>query len=94
MSLDPLGGGMKTRRSDADLYLKQYPDLNRWLNQCPSCGARGYKPELPDNIYPHFNVAADNLRKFFRPLAINELGLCEQCARAIEVSSEALSNPK
>lgn len=26
--------------------------------------------------------AADHLRAFFRPLGLNEIGLCEQCAEA------------
>jgi hypothetical protein len=69
-------------RSAADQYLRQYPHLHQWLNVCRGCGARGFKPDLPDNIYPWFNVAADHLRAFFRPLGLNEIGLCEQCAEA------------
>jgi hypothetical protein len=68
--------------SKADLYLRQYPHLHQWVNVCGGCGARGYKPDLPDNIYPWFSVAADNLRSYFRPLGLNEMGLCEQCAEA------------
>ena len=65
-------------------YLSQYPDLERWLNTCSACGARGYKPDLPDNIYPWFNVAADNLRKLFDPLPLDARSLCNQCASAID----------
>ena len=68
---------------DGDAYLQHYPDLLRWLNICKGCGARGYKPELPNNIYPHFNVAADNLRKYFQPLQVNEMGHCQQCTKAL-----------
>jgi len=71
--------------SEGDKYLQQYPRLSRWINVCIRCGTKGYKPELPENIYTHFNVAADNLRELFKPLAINELGLCEVCARASEM---------
>ena len=74
---------MNRKRSDADQYLEQYPDLHRWLNVCLACGMRGYKPDLPENIYRHFNVAADHLRRFFRPLRLNDTGLCNVCARAL-----------
>jgi len=70
------------QKSEADLYLRQYPELHQWLNVCGVCGARGYKPDLPDNIYPWANVSADHLRAYFRPLSLNEAGLCEQCAEA------------
>jgi hypothetical protein len=71
------------RHSDeSEKYLRQYPDLNRWLNVCITCGMRGYKPELPDNIYPGPNVAADHLRQFFPPLPVDELGRCAQCGAA------------
>ena len=79
--------GSSRHASEADQYLGQYPDLQKWLNVCLTCGARGYKPELPENIYPHFNVAAMNLRKYFRPLRLNDLGHCEQCAQALASAS-------
>jgi len=75
------------KESAGDRYLQQYPRLSRWINVCARCGTKGYKPELPENIYPYFNVAADNLRELFKPLIINELGLCEVCARATEIYS-------
>ena len=73
---------MKRGKSRADLYLSMYPDLHRWLNACVACGRRGYKPDLPENIYPHFNVAATNLRAMFEELAVDENGMCSVCADA------------
>jgi hypothetical protein len=72
-------------RSKADEYLAQYPDLLRWINVCPGCGQRGYRPDLPENIYPHFNIAARNLRAMLRPLALNETGFCDLCAQALDM---------
>jgi len=72
-------------RTKADEYLAQYPDLERWINVCSACGLRGYKPDLPENIYPHFNIAARNLRKMLCPLDLNETGICELCAHALEM---------
>jgi hypothetical protein len=77
-----------TRRSrrltEGEEYLRQYPDLERWMNRCSLCGSIGHKPELPQNIYPHFSVAADNLRRLFAPLAVDDLSRCEVCSSALE----------
>lgn len=69
---------MKHTKSETDQYLAVYPDLQRWMNVCAACGREGYKPEMPENIYPHFNVGAQNLRAMFRPLDVVD-GLCEVC---------------
>jgi hypothetical protein len=66
-------------KNEADLYLRQYPDLLKWINQCAACQRRGYRPETPAEIFP--GVAGRNLRKYFDELALSEDGLCEQCAR-------------
>jgi hypothetical protein len=67
------------RSKDGLLYLKMYPELRRkWINQCVCCQHVGHKPELPEEIYP--GGAAQNLRRYFRPLALDARGLCEQCA--------------
>ncbi len=61
-------------------YLTMYPKLRRWMNQCVACQRQGYKPEMPDDIYP--GVAARNLRRFFEPLELDDNGFCEQCREA------------
>ena len=75
--------GNSRRLSEGEEYLRQYPNLHRWMNRCTMCGSPGHKPELPQNIYPHFNVAADNLRRLFTPLVVDDLGRCETCASAL-----------
>ena len=64
---------------DGDLYLRMYPQLEKWLNQCLACQRRGYKPELPSQIHP--GVAAQHLREYFDELPLNQDGLCHQCAK-------------
>ncbi|GCB34519.1 hypothetical protein [Bacteroides faecalis] len=64
-----------------ELYIKQYPQAKNWLNQCVICQEIGYKPEMPENIYP--GVLAQNIRKLFKPLPVNEHGICAQCAAYI-----------
>lgn len=67
---------------DGNDYLTMYPKLRQWINQCVACQAQGYKPDMPEDIYP--GIAARNLRRYFTPLEINEMGLCEQCQAALE----------
>ena len=62
---------------DGESYLEMYPKLRKWINQCIACHAKGYKPELPEDIYP--GVAAKNLRRYFKELSLSESGLCSNC---------------
>jgi hypothetical protein len=64
---------------DKDSYLKQYPEAKKWLNQCIICQSVGYKPELPEKIHPGY--LAENIRRFFLALTVNEISACEQCAQ-------------
>lgn len=59
-------------------YLAMYPRLAaRWINQCVVCQRKGHKPELPDVLWPGGSGAA-NLRKYFRALAVDAAGVCDQ----------------
>jgi hypothetical protein len=69
---------------DGNEYLTMYPKLRRWINQCVACQREGYKPEMPDDIYP--GIAARNLRRYFDPMEVDKDGLCEQC----RISTESL----
>ena len=70
---------MTTHRDDGLLYLDTYPWLGKWINQCVACQRLGYRPELPEK-----HVAARNLRSYFPELALNDQGLCDQCAAAFD----------
>ena len=72
---------MTTQPNDGLNYLRDYPKLRRWINQCAGCQRLGHKPELPAKLGMSF--APDNLRKFFPELAVNDVGLCDQCAASI-----------
>lgn len=66
------------KSAEGEIYLKSYPELERrWINQCVACQRKGYKPSMPRIIYPGY--AAQNLRRYFDPLDVDELSLCEQC---------------
>jgi hypothetical protein len=54
-----------------------YPEIRRWLNECMVCHSVGYKPEMPEKIYP--GQMAENIRKFFSPLKVNDTPICDDC---------------
>ena len=60
-----------------ELYRKQYPECNKWVQQCIICQTEGYKPEMPNQI--GIGRLSQNIRKFYRELALDEIGLCEAC---------------
>lgn len=69
-------------KNNGNRYLQNYPRLWKWINKCVGCQTIGYKPELPANITRKGGMvtgAAQNLRRFFNELRINEDGFCDQC---------------
>lgn len=68
------------RQGEAEQYLRMYPALRRWLNQRVVCQTEGYRPDMPAQIYP--GMAAYNLCRLFRPLGLDELGMCADCRTA------------
>lgn len=68
-------------------YLKVYPQLKKWINTCIICGSIGYNPELPEvlsrssRMGEHWTAAAQNIRKYFQPLQVNELSICDVCQK-------------
>jgi len=77
--------GHRERNQDkGEDYVTLYR-LEKWINQCIGCQARGYKPDMPDEVaqnkYGRGTTAARYVRAKFRPLALDENGLCETCRR-------------
>ena len=60
---------------DGNVYLTMYPELRKWVAQCVACQMQGHDPDMPDEA-----KGARNLRRYFPPLKLNDIGLCEQCA--------------
>ena len=78
---------MKDKRRDGEDYLKEFPALARWINQCVICQQRGHHPDLPTALTRRssageFTTAgARNLRSMFpNPLKLDQLGRCDVCA--------------
>jgi len=72
-----------TKLSDKELYRKQYPECNKWMQQCIICQTEGYKPEMPNQI--GIGYLSQNIRKLYNKLALNEIGLCEACAENYKI---------
>ena len=73
---------------DREAYVKQYPSIKNWLNKCLICVALGYKPELPIRIQAGY--IAENIRRLFSPLQVDELHICRDCARYWNKESELM----
>jgi hypothetical protein len=70
-------------------YIQQYPRYAKWINQCVQCQARGYKPDMPTEMYgsihrgprgPEKYFYRNILLRYFKPLPLDERGLCDICA--------------
>ena len=70
---------MSKHHRSKEIYLKQYPEARKWLNQCVVCQTIEYKPILPEKIHP--GMLAENIRTFYNVLALNELGFCDDCSK-------------
>lgn len=69
-------------KKNIDQYFEMYPHLQKWVNICPICGARGRKPEMPESIGSmHGEIAAQNLKRMLPVLEVDRYGFCLTCAR-------------
>ena len=77
------------KRDARSSYLSSYPKLKKWMNTCVCCGAIGYKPEMPAVLTTKYGgeevetLSAQNIRRLYSPLKVNEAGLCENCERLL-----------
>ena len=75
---------MKGKGSDGEKYLEMYwTRAKRWINQCVICQRKGYKPEMPLESRDG-SLLISNIRQYFKPLELNDVGLCEQCSKALK----------
>lgn len=76
---------MKYIGDEGNSYIQQYPGLKKWLNTCICCGQSGYKPELPETLINKWGktAAAYNIRKYFRPMKVNEVSICGDCQKVL-----------
>ncbi|MBR7141566.1 MAG: hypothetical protein IKD03_05415, partial [Clostridia bacterium] len=70
------------RKKDAgEEYIKKFPKFKKWINECLCCHQKGYKPSMPDKITTvDGSLEVYFIKKYFKPLSVNEDGLCPLCA--------------
>ncbi len=73
---------MSPRLNDKEEFKEQYPSVKKWLNVCIICQTEGYKSELPEKIHP--GILAENIRKYWFKLEVNEIGICNDCERHVK----------
>lgn len=75
------------RKNEELNYLKQYPKMSKWINTCICCGSMGYDPDMPDVITSrdgngeYGTAFSRNIKIFFSPLKLDDMGMCEICRR-------------
>ena len=73
---------MQHSRKHIDQYLAANPDTQKWINQCPLCGVRGRKPEMPDEIGSvHGRLVAHTLKQMLPVLEADQNEFCLTCSR-------------
>jgi hypothetical protein len=72
---------VRHKNDNGELYLKMYPEFIKWINECPICHTKGYKPEMPEHIGGENSIAAKNIRKYFNELEVDDNGFCLQCSK-------------
>jgi hypothetical protein len=91
---------MINNKNEGLKYIQQYPRLRKWINTCICCGAVGYNPNMPETLTrrdkmrqgEYETLSAYNIRKYFNPMAVNDMGLCEDCQKMREnIGSSVLS---
>ena len=64
---------MKDDPKDIEWHLDN-PKTRKWVVQCVICQDVGYKPDVPHQFF-----GKSHLEKFFQPLNLNEINVCEKC---------------
>lgn len=65
-------------------FLSMHPAQRKWINECSMCHQRGYKPDILEQLYPYPPTETRNLRCYFKPLALNNKGICEECNKFLK----------
>ena len=68
-------------KKDRELYLRMYPKLNKWINECWLCHCQGYDRSIVESPDNEETIAVRNIKRYFQPLDLDEDGLCEVCSR-------------
>ena len=82
----------KTKRGKSLFIEKWNPSAKRFINTCALCGKQGYDPSIDEEGFVHpapdvtdheHGAIAAELSRVYEPLALDENGHCEVCARIL-----------
>lgn len=77
------------------LYIDNWnPSAKKFINTCSVCGAQGYAPGIDEDGFVFNNAGKthnfehkaihEELKRIFKPLAVDSLGRCSDCARRMD----------
>lgn len=73
---------MRYHNNEGEMYLKNYPQCQKWINECIICHTKGYKSDMPDYIInKNSNIFNKHIKKYFNELEVNEFSICKQCSK-------------
>jgi hypothetical protein len=83
----------KLKKPGFSLYLNKWnPSGKKFINVCTICGRQGYSPVIlgadfsdkcPD-VYSEKRAIFEELTRALKPLPLDDLGRCEECAKIQE----------
>ena len=85
----------KVNKKGKSLYVESWnKSAKNFINTCVICGAKGYSPTIDEDgfIYDNSNnienfehrAIRQELKSILSPLALDELGRCEICAKLMD----------
>ena len=73
------------RKNEGEEYIRAFPKFKKWINECLCCHKKGYNPNMPEKIGEHEgSLGAYFIKKYFKPLPLNEDGLCPACEKVLK----------
>ena len=70
------------KNNKGELYLQSYPKLRKWINECQICHSKKDISVICLSILQILiPLAGYFIRKYFKPLEVNEMSICTQCAK-------------
>lgn len=80
-----MGNKIYKKIDHGEEFIRQYPKLGKWINECLCCHKKGYKPDMPDKItVVESSLEVYFIKKYFKPLSLNSNGLCSQCENVLK----------
>ena len=75
-------GQIVKRLNQGEEYIEAFPKFKKWINECACCHSKRYDPSMPDQISE--GLGSYYIKKYFKPMPLNEDGICEVCQRLIK----------